>query len=110
MSGELTAVTGGVFFAWVRIFSVTRKRVRVRKIPEVLRPKAAGVSERKFAAVVGCVRSTVRLCLNRAAAAGIVWALSDELNGWALVGAGLEADAPSQVSRPEPANARKLTC
>jgi len=56
----------------------------VRKIREVLRLKAAGVSERQIAAAVGVVRSTVQECLRRAREAGVSWPLAEELDDSAL--------------------------
>ena len=80
---------------------MAQKRLPVRKIREVLRLKAAGVSDRKIAAAVGCSRSTVQLCLKRAAAAGIAWPLPDELDD-ASLDARLYPKAPSRNSRPGP--------
>lgn len=80
---------------------MAQKRLPVRKIREVLRLKAAGVSEREIATAVGCVRSTVQLCLKRAEAAGIGWPLPDELDDAALE-ARLYPKAPSQAGRPQP--------
>lgn len=54
---------------------MAQKRLPVRKIREVLWAKAAGVSERDIAAAIGCVRSTVQLCLQRAETAKLVWPL-----------------------------------
>ena len=48
----------------------------VRKIREVLRLEAAGVSDRQIAATIGSARSTVRECVRRAREAGIGWPLS----------------------------------
>ena len=56
----------------------------MRKIREVLRLKAAGLSDRKIAAAIGSARSTVQECLNRARAAGIAWPLTAELDEQAL--------------------------
>jgi len=63
---------------------VSQTRLPARKIREVLRLKAAGVSDRKIAVATGCSRSTVQLCLKRAMAAGIGWPLPDELDDVAL--------------------------
>lgn len=52
----------------------------MRKIREIVRLKAAGVSERQIAAAVGVVRSTVQLCLRRAGEAGIGWPLAERLS------------------------------
>lgn len=47
----------------------------MRKIREVLRLSAAGLSARQIAGSVGVARSTVAECLKRAAAAGVSWPL-----------------------------------
>lgn len=47
----------------------------MHKVREILRLRAAGLTEREVAASVGCARSTVQDCLKRAAAAGIGWPL-----------------------------------
>ena len=80
---------------------MAQKRLPVRKIREVLRLKAAGVSDRKIAAAIGCSRSTVQLCLQRAAAAGVGWPLPDELDDVAL-DARLYPKAPMLNARPVP--------
>jgi len=80
---------------------VAQKRLPVRKIREVLRLKAAGVSDRKIAAAVGCSRSTVQLCLKRAAAVGVGWPLPDELDDTELE-ARLYPKAPMLNARPAP--------
>lgn len=56
----------------------------MRKIREILRLRAAGVTERDIAASVGCSRSTVQECLKRSRAAGISWPLPPELDEAAL--------------------------
>lgn len=80
---------------------MAQKRLPVRKIREVLRLKAAGVSDRKIAAAVGCSRSTVPLCLRRAAEAGIGWPLPRALDDTELE-ARLYPKAPLPDSRPAP--------
>lgn len=80
---------------------MAQKRLPVRKIREVLRLKAAGVSEREIAAATGCVRSTVQLCLKRAEAAGIGWPLPEGLDDAALQ-ARLYPKEPAVGSRPAP--------
>lgn len=75
----------------------------MRKIREVLRLKAAGVSERRIAAAVGVVRSTVQECLRRAREAGVSWPLAEELDD-----RGLEerlyprSPLPPAATRPAP--------
>lgn len=56
----------------------------MRKIREVLRLKAAGLSDRRIAAAIGSARSTVQECLRRARQADVVWPLAEELDEAAL--------------------------
>ena len=63
---------------------MAQQRLPVRKIREVLRLKAAGLSDRKIAAAIGSARSTVQECLRRAREAGIAWPLAQDLNDEAL--------------------------
>lgn len=56
----------------------------MRKIREILRFAATGLSARQIAASVGIARSTVAECLRRAEAAQITWPLPDELDDGAL--------------------------
>jgi transposase len=57
----------------------------MRKIREVLRLTAAGLSARQVAAGAGLARSTVASLLRRAAAAGLSWPLPEGLDEAALV-------------------------
>ncbi len=57
-----------------------QERLPVRKIREVLRLKAEGYSDRQVGIAIGSARSTVRECIRRARAAGIVWPLPAELD------------------------------
>lgn len=59
-------------------------RVSMRKIRDILRLQAAGLSSRQIAASVALARSTVAECLQRAALAGVVWPLPDKLDEAAL--------------------------
>lgn len=52
---------------------MAQARLPVRKIREVLRLKAAGLSDRQIALSIGSARSTVQACLYRAQTAGVVW-------------------------------------
>ena len=52
----------------------------MRKIREILRLKAAGLSPRQIAVSVGSALSTVQECLRRALAASVGWPLPDELD------------------------------
>lgn len=56
----------------------------MRKIREVLRLHAEGLSARQIARSVGTARSTVAECLRRAAAAGVSWPLPAEADDAAL--------------------------
>jgi transposase len=81
---------------------VAQERLPVRKIREVLRLKAAGISDRKIAAAVGSARSTVQECIRRAREAGITWPLPESLDDSALE-ARLYALSEATVSvRPQP--------
>jgi DNA-directed RNA polymerase specialized sigma24 family protein len=51
---------------------VAQQRLPVRKIREVLRLKAAGLSDRRIAAVIGSARSTVQECVRRARKAELI--------------------------------------
>ena len=64
--------------------TVAQARLAVRKIREVLRLKAAGLSDRQIAASVGSARSTVQECLRRAREADISWPLPADLDEAAL--------------------------
>lgn len=63
---------------------MAQARLPVRKIREVLRLKAAGLSDRQIARSVGSARSTVQACVQRAREAGLSWPLCDELDEAAL--------------------------
>ena len=63
---------------------MAQARLPVRKIREVLRLKAAGLSDSKIAAAIGSARSTVQECLRRARDAQIAWPLAEELDEDAL--------------------------
>jgi len=75
----------------------------MRKIEEVLRMKAAGMSPRTIAASIGAGKSTVYEYLSRAEAAGISWPLPDGLDE-ATVEAKLfpEPSAELAARRPVP--------
>lgn len=57
-----------------------RERLSMRKIREVLRLKAEGLSQRAIARSCGIARSTVGEYLRRAAEAGLSWPLPQELD------------------------------
>ena len=81
--------------------TVAQQRLPVRKIRDVLRLKAAGLSDRKIAAVIGSARSTVQECVRRTREAGLVWPLSEELTESALHARLYERSVPLS-SRPQP--------
>src|SRR5487761_1663197 len=83
--------------------SVPRKRLPMRKIEEVLRLRAAGMSPKRIAASIGAGRSTVYEYLARAEAAGIAWPLPEGLDE-AAVDAKLfpEPSAELAARRPVP--------
>src|SRR5215212_9026880 len=60
------------------------ERIAMRQVRDVLRLKAAGVSGNEIARRVGVAPSTVRLTLQRLAAAGLGWPLPAELTDAAL--------------------------
>jgi len=60
------------------------KRLSMRKIKDVLRLKAQGLSDRKVAQSVKAGRATVRRIQDRAEAAGLDWPLPDDLTESAL--------------------------
>jgi transposase len=80
---------------------VAQQRLPVRKIREVLRLKAAGLSDRKIAAAIGSARSTVQECLRRAGEAGIAWPLAQDLNDEALHARLYQRSVPLSC-RPQP--------
>jgi len=61
-----------------------RKRLPMRKINEVLRLKAAGLSVREIAFSTGAARTTVYEYLVRAAGAGLSWPLPGDIDEDAL--------------------------
>jgi transposase len=75
----------------------------MRKVREILRLRASGLTDRQVAQSVGCARSTVQECLKRARAAGISWPLPQEMDETALT-ALLYPRAPATAAPayPEP--------
>jgi transposase len=56
------------------------KRLAMRKIKEVVRLGAQGLSPRRIGESLGIGRTTVQECLGRARAAGLSWPLAEELS------------------------------
>ncbi|CAN5264415.1 IS21-like element ISPsy14 family transposase [soil metagenome] len=73
---------------------MAQARLPVRKIREVLRLKAAGLSDRRIATAIGSARSTVQECLRRAREAGINWPLADAIDEEALQARLYRRDVP----------------
>ena len=59
-------------------------RLPMRKIRDVLRLSAAGLSKRKIAASLGISATAAGDCLRRAGRAGVVWPLPESLTDEAL--------------------------
>ena len=81
----------------------------MRKIRDVLRLSAAGMSRRKIAASLGVGATTVGDCLQRARQAGIGWPLPEELTDEALEARLFPASAALaeiEVRRPRPTGRR----
>jgi transposase len=81
---------------------VAQQRLPVRKIREVLRLKAAGISDRKIAAAVGSARSTVQECIRRAREAGITWPLPEPVDDSALEARLYASSEATGSVRPQP--------
>jgi len=63
---------------------MARERLSMRKVREVLRLRALGLSPRKIARSLGVARTTIQDHLRRAEAAGISWPIPDDLDDQAL--------------------------
>ena len=59
-------------------------RLPMRKIRDLLRLSAAGMSKRKIAAALGVSATAAGECIHRARRAGLSWPLPDELSDEAL--------------------------
>lgn len=73
---------------------MAQSRLSMRKIREVLRLKAEGLSDRQIAAAVGSARSSVQECLRRARTAGLCWPLPADLDEIALQARLYRRDVP----------------
>lgn len=61
-----------------------KPRLPMRKIRDVLRLSAAGMSKRKIAASLGVSATAAGECIRRARRAGLIWPLPDGLSDEAL--------------------------
>ena len=82
---------------------MSQERLPMRKMREVLRLKAEGLSKRRIAASLGISATAALECLQRARRAGLSWPLPDGLDDAALE-LRLYPPAPSsqKVQRPLP--------
>lgn len=80
---------------------MAQARLPVRKIREVLRLKAAGLSDRQIARSIGSARSTVQACLKRAGEVGLAWREAEALDEESLQARLYQCSVP-RSSRPEP--------
>src|SRR5437868_267458 len=60
------------------------ERIAMRQVRDIMRLKSAGLAVREIARRIGVAPSTVRLTLERLAAAGLNWPLADDLTDGAL--------------------------
>jgi transposase len=75
----------------------------MRKIRDVLRLAAGGMSKRQIAASLSVSKTTIRNCLLRAEAAGLAWPLPDDLTDMELEARLYPPPASTlQESRPQP--------
>ena len=75
-------------------------RLSMRKIREVMRLHAAGLTGRQIAQSAGMARSTVAECLRRAEEAGLAWPLPESLTETTLEQRLYPATTPSSEPRP----------
>ena len=81
---------------------MSQERLPMRKIREVLRLKAEGVSKRRIAASLGISATAAVECVQRARRAGLSWPLPDELDDAALELRLYPPAASRKVERPLP--------
>jgi transposase len=80
-----------------------QERLPMRKIRDVLRLKAGGMSKRQIAVSLAVSKTTVRNCLQRAEAVGLAWPLPDDLTDEVLEGRLYPALATAPTDkRPQP--------
>jgi transposase len=79
-----------------------QERLPMRKIRDVLRLSANGLSKRKIAASLGVSATAAGDCIRRAREAGVAWPLAAELTDAALERLLYRSSAPVEKRRPEP--------
>lgn len=79
-----------------------QERLPMRKIRDVLRLQAGGLSKRRIAESLGISRTATSDCIRRAAHAGLGWPLPDDLDDAALEALLYPAPATSKDQRPLP--------
>lgn len=79
-----------------------QERLPMRKIREVLRLSADGLSKRKIAASLGLSPTAAGDCIRRARRAGIAWPLAPELTDATLEQLLYRSDTPVETRRPVP--------
>ena len=79
-----------------------QERLPMRKIREVLRLKAQGLSKRQLAASLGISATAAVECLHRARRAGLNWPLPDDLDDAALELRLYPPATSNKVQRPQP--------
>ena len=82
---------------------MAQPRLPMRNIREALRLAAGGLSNRQIAASLSVSKTTIKTCLERAAAAGLAWPLPDDLTD-AVLEARLYQPAP--VATPKASHAQ----
>ena len=81
---------------------MARTRVSMRKIRDILRLQAEGLSDRQIARSLGLSHRTVGAYRQRAQAAGLGWPVPAELDDGALQARLFPAAAVSRAARPQP--------
>jgi transposase len=79
-----------------------QERLPMRKVRDVLRLSADGLSKRKIAASLGLSPTAAGDCIRRARQAGVVWPLVLELSDAALERLLYRSEAPVEKPRPQP--------
>jgi transposase len=79
-----------------------QERLPMRKIRDVLRLNASGLSKRKIAASLGLSATAAGDCLQRARQAGVAWPLAAELTDASLEQLLYRSAKPVEKRRPEP--------